>query len=333
MGNRGTAPRHARGSEEGVMTLRVTLDIFSGRPNPVVDIDAAQAGAILERVGPARRIGEGEDAWPIAPPLGYRGIVFEHVDETSEDDLPKTFRLIGGALFGLGLAHRVADDQLEQFLHGSTGPFAALDLEGDFFDRVAAEATRFEELRGTSGRPVRGFDLWNHGHPPHGDRDHDDDDEEHHGRERCRCAPLYEPAWWNDGGLRQDNNNCYNYSTNIRTDTFAQPGRAAGAQYAALTCPDVLAGAVADEVIAVPNAGNRCPHEGHLVALVVAPGFDFHWYRKGRDGLWTHKPGSTAATNVDNAGQPIPDPRAVDRGPYVDFCTFMVVKHGHVKIE
>ena len=47
-------------------------------------------------------------------------------------------------------------------------------------------------------------------------------------REHCHCAPLYEPLWWNDGGQKQFNNNCYNYSTNHRTDTFAQPGLAAG---------------------------------------------------------------------------------------------------------
>ena len=30
-----------------------------------------------------------------------------------------------------------------------------------------------------------------------------------------------EPSWWNDGGQKQFANNCYNYSTNYRTDTFA----------------------------------------------------------------------------------------------------------------
>src|SRR5439155_2191799 len=54
----------------------------------------------------------------------------------------------------------------------------------------------------------------------------------------CRCAPLYEPAWWNVPA-RQPYNNCYNYATNYRTNTFAQPGRAAGAQYTALTCASV----------------------------------------------------------------------------------------------
>jgi hypothetical protein len=103
--------------------------------------------------------------------------------------------------------------------------------------------------------------------------------------------------------------------------------------YNAITCPQVRAGAVADALIASPAANNKCPKEGHLVALVVGPNWDFHWYRKGRNGYWTHKPGGTQATQVDNSGNLIPDPRTADRGNYTDFCTFMVVMHGHVKIR
>ena len=132
---------------------------------------------------------------------------------------------------------------------------------------------------------------------------------------------------------RQWSNNCYNYATNYRTDTFAQPGLAAGQMYASLSCPDVRKAAIADELIDAPDADNACPKEGHLVALVVAPGFDFHWYRKGRNGRWSHKPGSTPVIAVDNSNQIILDPRNADRGPYTDFCTFMVVMHGHIKIR
>ena len=108
----------------------------------------------------------------------------------------------------------------------------------------------------------------------------------------CECAPLYEPHWWNDGGKKQLNNNCYNYSTNYRTDTFAQPGQAAGIDISnSYYCPTVRPAAVADDLLNTPNAHNKCSKEGHLVTLVVAPGIDYHWYRKVRNGHWTHKPG------------------------------------------
>ena len=61
----------------------------------------------------------------------------------------------------------------------------------------------------------------------------------------------------------------------------------------------------------------------YLVALVVAPGpgfIDFHWYRKSSEGFWSHKPGSTAARNVDNSNRIITDPATCNRGPYTQFC-------------
>lgn len=147
----------------------------------------------------------------------------------------------------------------------------------------------------------------------------------------CECAPLYEPQWWNQPAF-QPSNNCYNYGSNYRTNTFAQPGRKAGAMYPTITGAAVRAAAVADQLIDSPGADNHCPGEGHLVALVIAPGADFHWYRKGRDGFWTHKPGGTQVTNRDNAGNLIADPRTAARGMYTEFTTFMTVMHGHIAI-
>ena len=95
--------------------------------------------------------------------------------------------------------------------------------------------------------------------------------------------------------------------SNYRTDTFrlipggSQPGAAAGAMYASITGPDVRTAAIADGLINNPSANNKCPGEGHLVALVIAPGWDFHWCRKERTGTWSHKPGQTPAIDVDNS--------------------------------
>jgi hypothetical protein len=63
----------------------------------------------------------------------------------------------------------------------------------------------------------------------------------------------------------------------------------------------------------------------YLVALVVAPGpgfNDFHWFRKQSGGFWGHKPGGTAARNVDNSGVLITDPQTANRGPYTQFCGY-----------
>ncbi len=292
------------------MALRITIDIFSGRPNPVIELTETESKKALEQLRPDRKLEKGEPGLPPFSTLGYRGLVIEQVGARVKS-LPKTFRLVHGDLFGEELAHRAADAQFEDSLLATAGPIRKVKLGRDFPAFLRKEVDRFRKLRlRHPWKPI----PW----PV---------------RIRCRCAPLYEPNWWNDGGQRQGNNNCYNYGTNYRTDTFAQPGQAAGAIYTALTCAAVRPAAIADDLIDAPKADNKCPKEGHLVALVVAPGWDFHWYRKGRNGYWTHKPGGTAATNQDNSGASIPDPRTADRGPYTDFCTFMVVMHGHIKIQ
>jgi len=287
------------------MQFRIIIDIFSGRKNPVIEIKGRDAERIYERLRPTQRVTRMLPA-PTST-LGYRGLIIE---ASGARALPKVFRLAHGDLIGPRLSHRAADQDFESFLARESGLLRRLKLGKDFPAFLLKEVERFRETREKcKHRPPR----WPH-------------------REHCRCAPSYEPAWWNDGGQKQWNNNCYNYSTNYRTDTFAQPGLAAGAEYTALTCASVRPAAIADDLIDAPTANNRCPKEGHLVALVIAPGYDFHWYRKGRNGYWTHKPGGTQATNIDNSGHLIPDPRTADRGPYTNFCTFMIVMHGHIKI-
>jgi hypothetical protein len=131
--------------------------------------------------------------------------------------------------------------------------------------------------------------------------------------------PRFEPARWNDNNGIQFNNNCYNYGCNIQTGTFAQPGRATGNEYTAFTCQEVTKGALSDGLVA-HSCDTDCTGCCHKVALVMAPGWDFHWYRLDDNGMWSHKPGGTPATNVDNSGNLISDPRTADRGPYTEFC-------------
>ena len=297
--------------------LRIEIDIFSGRPNPVVELTERQSRDMLRILAETRRLEAGEPGLPPVPTLGYRGLIVEQVGAPSTR-LPRTFRFAHGAIFGPRTPMAVADDALERLVVDRT-ILQRAGLDRALTKIVEREIERFRRLRlRWPWRPVRPRPI--------------------RIRPRCRCAPLYEPAWWNDGGQKQLRNNCYNYASNYRTDRFrqipggSQPGAAAGAMYTSLTGPAVRAAAIADGVIDSPAASNRCPAEGHLVALIIAPNIDFHWYRKGRTGRWTHKPGSTPVVNVDNSNAIISDPRTADRGMYTQFTTFMVVMHGHVKI-
>jgi hypothetical protein len=284
--------------------------MFSGRPNPGIELDDRESAEVLDRLMPARRLEDTEPGLPPEPTLGYRGLVVEQLTGRRAE-LPEVIRVVGGDVFGRGLAHRARDDAAEDFLLGPEGPLRRAGLDGAILEQLPDLAQRFSEIRRTWPIIFPPIPFW----PP-----------------RCRCGPVYEPAWWNVPS-RQPFNNCYNYAANYRTDTFAQPGRAAGAMYSSLSCGSVNLAAVADDLIGTPHADNACPTLGHLVALVIWPGVDFHWYRKGRNGWWSHKPGSTPATNIDNSSNYISDPRNANRGPYTDFCTFMVVMHGHIKIN
>jgi hypothetical protein len=160
----------------------------------------------------------------------------------------------------------------------------------------------------------------------------------------CCKVPPYSPAFWNDGGTVQLNNNCYNYGNNKRTDTFAQPGEASGIFLGLqdMQCQKVYNAAVADGLDPLPASGN-CPDKKDKVALVVDPGTDYHWYRLDSGGMWSHKLGKTKATNLDNSNNPISNPEQANRCGislcYIDFCGYLcscssdVQGQGHENIK
>jgi hypothetical protein len=152
-----------------------------------------------------------------------------------------------------------------------------------------------------------------------------------------KCIPEYNPGAWNDGGYIQLNNNCYNYGCDIKTNTRAQPGRAHGIIITAgdlVNCKAVHNGALADGLKPVDcDQGCGCEKCQHQVALVISPGWDYHWYRKDRDGRWSHKMGWTPATNLDNSNNIISDPKTADRGSYSLFCGCYCVEKSIVTIN
>jgi hypothetical protein len=119
------------------------------------------------------------------------------------------------------------------------------------------------------------------------------------------------------------NNNCYNYCTNLITNTFAQPGKNSATPFATISGVDIEASATGDGLIVSTNFTATLT-DGHYVALVIWPGIDFHWYRQDSHGCWSHKAGNTPVTNTDNSNQLISDPRTCDLGPYT-FHSFMIV--------
>lgn len=87
-----------------------------------------------------------------------------------------------------------------------------------------------------------------------------------------RYAPSHDPECWN-GADHVENNNCYNYASTKRTDTFAQPGRAANKMFPVpfYKAEDIKKAAIADGCVFKKAKKHMCAPSGdeHLVALVV----------------------------------------------------------------
>jgi|GEM_PF-5128532 hypothetical protein len=148
--------------------------------------------------------------------------------------------------------------------------------------------------------------------------------------------PPYEPGKWNKAGVIDDNN-CYAYATNVMGTSFPRPGRAGGKQppfpgQAGYNCANFIAAAESDGLVKA-DCDKACPNGSFKVALVINPDKDYHWYRQDDNGNWSHKPGSGKATDKDNSGKPILDPRKADRGPYTTFCSCFCVDPKKITIK
>lgn len=292
----------------------IILDLFSGRPNPRWTLPDGAARELLDDVVRARDVlADADDA---SGGLGFRGLVVSLSDEDRDRGLPRRFRVgprgngrdvAARLVAALGRADRSGDDGLLRGL----APLEELDLaalirddprhaEGD----AAAPASILQAL---NPAPVLGTDASSWSTTSAG---------------ACGIeVAAFNPTFWNAAAV-QPNNNCYNYATNRRTDTFAQPGRAAGAQATRMRCGNVAAGAVADGAVQAPTCAPSSSAPRWYMALVIWPQVDYHWYRRQQEGFWGHKPGQTAARNTDNSGVVITNPETANRGGYRDFCGY-----------
>jgi hypothetical protein len=286
--------------------FQITLDAFSGRENPSLLISGQEARDLAIEFSRNRSILTNVTAGYQG--LGFRGIVIQPTDDTfgPRHDLPPIFKIAGGSSSNEGKAQEIAERLIKTM------------LKSDHPDKITYPAG-FERLLldMVSSPPASEFDT----------------EPDSRGTTPPVAAPAvtcyielgaFNPGFWNDPNYIT-RNNCYNYASNKRTNTFAQPGRGSGHMYTALTCQAVSAAAISDGLHHRFDCFPDTEKPRWLVAMVVAPGYDYHWYRKQKEGFWGHKPGGTAARNVDNNGVVISNPETCARAPYTDFCGYFYV--------
>lgn len=296
--------------------LRIEIDVFSGRPNPVwIITDPGETKQFLDAVagaeGAAAKQGSGFTG------LGFREVRIDLIgdDEPRRRGVARQFALASTAVADLQASGALAQRLIEampirsevQLLQHAITP-----LTPKLRDLILERLSRYlkDPPRPRPPRPPP--------EPPNPLRTTISDAK----CDKCQYeVSQFNPAFWNNSAV-QPHNNCYNYARNWRTDTFAQPGRAHGAQTGTMSCPTVRTAAMADGLKKRCNCLPLSEYPRRLMALVIDPGNDYHWYRHQRGGFWGHKPGPTAARNVDNSNVVITNPETCNRGGYTDFCDY-----------
>ena len=151
--------------------------------------------------------------------------------------------------------------------------------------------------------------------------------------------------------LTRESHNCYTYYLDklsgeayhlCKTDLpkydmcrRPQPGYASG--YPKLedkdyTCKEIMKRTISDNprIRKINGPHQKCNKDEYMGAVVVAPKYDYHYYRYNDEGQWTHKPGFKPTTNLDAANNIIIDPKSADRKynkklNYTQFCGYTCV--------
>jgi hypothetical protein len=265
------------------MVTTVTLQVFSGRPNPHVVLSSEAEEELTKRL---RRLSK---------------VVRQRV----QDRRP----------FGIGVLRATRSNRSQMLCDGAlveltAYPFSYADSEkiydlllGAFPDSVVPRALK-RRMKALAGSTPLAFTTKG-------------------SYKRCKPNPAvdarpFDLNWGTVGYNHQPCNNCYDYANDQITDTFSQPGYGSGQIFTAHTAAAIGDAAVRDGLVRVPNLTDplKKPGSGWYVALLLGsvPGtgpkreFDYHWLRQNKEGCWSHKLGSGSVWNTDSTGKPIYDP-------------------------
>jgi hypothetical protein len=313
-----------------MVRIQVDLDVYSGKVNPTWELAEDKVKEFFEIKGWKDLILPEENEHQLR--LGYRGFILsvisnktEKRDSTLSENfaeqrdivLPNTFRIYSSKKQEPGIKHSLDLEEIqdkERWLLDTSKESIMRGMEDDMkvsSGGLSNELMQYVEKSISQKMPE---DSQSQEHM---------DSSEQKSPSEDQIAQTYSPQFWNNPAWVKLNN-CYNYASNRRTNTFAQPGKAHGCTFR-FDCPSVRDAAFCDGVKA-NNIG-----QNYLVALVIWPGQDYHWYTAhANQGFWGHKPGQTTVRNWDDSGRILSwkdnlTPYNCNRGPYTQFCGFYYI--------
>lgn len=319
--------------------ITIELDIFSGLPNPSWTLTEKEERELIDRVIAEPAL--------TAPPetvggLGYRGLIVTVCGETRE----RLMKVNLPSLFYIN-AKKSGDFQksIVNSLEAEKETTADILQQADDSIRLAREST--EEINRAWkeywASHTDSLTRWNDQPSPESRiglnrevmSETELKDTQMFGDSAApeACGPIlvdhYQTnlSMWNSFPYLC-RNNCYNFGARWRnyyvTCGKAQPGLRTRRTITSLAdCSGATLAALYDGLRTQCFTGYQ-----FLVALVIAPNQDYHWYRLCSNGIWCHKPGHSPARNTDDSGALITNPATCNRGIYTTYCGLMYVPYG-----
>ena len=325
------------GQHASARDVKVTLQIYSGRRDPSWTLTPEQAATLADRLKGLKSIPVASSEPPETATIGYQGFTIEGLEAPGIDG--KELHLMGKSVeAGEGHFLSVGQDMdLEKWLIDTAG--RKLPSESKEFALSLLAKSRNPEPEGSAEVPQGGL-LSMIPVEGEGELEVFPDVEPREmsimpketgliakGRRMFLKSPPYEPDRWNRPNYVKMNNNCYGYSTNRQTNTYPQPGEHCGRVLKTYTAAAVRRAVMCDGLIPIRWTPSQGGHPtpmitraaalqekdnvvyGHVVAVIIHQGVDYHWYRLDNTGRWSHKAGKSRAINKDSKGHLIVDPR------------------------
>lgn len=321
------------------MAVRITIEMFSGRPNPSWEInDPVLLKELRERLArkPEARgaVGSGYTG------LGFNGVRVDFTEGDAPAGTPPGFELAGG-----GEKDPAASAELAEAVV-ATIPRDLSEGGGITGGDTSYAELMLETARDQIGRNLHEETLGGAYAAPKAKQEPEVPDgwAEQMKALTERAIPCgydsepWSPGYWNHYTI-QPYNNCYAYGVARRVDRFAWPGREHG-----YTIPATMLGyqvAVGLYKDGLTQLGHPCQPPGNrrfILALCTGTypltgARDFHFYRYHVEGIWSHKHAGNSARFVDDSGYVIRDPGVCDRGIYLEVYPFLFQSHDSVKIS